>query len=351
MNNKEWADNPEFWYDEQHGEDDEDEYNGHDNDVDANNDETFDNAAEWNEDEHEELIARDMILSHKPAPPKQPIIQHQTFQQPPTHQPQIFTVDELERQFFRTSINQTVAAQARIPRAQPETSKRAGWTPFGGRDLFTRDDDLGSSSCEAIERDLYKHTVSAKKTVAIEQCTATPFVSTGSHTENRNHRRKRNDDNRDSFHNQYSRRDGKNTHKENHRLHRREPIIIPPQVQLSVISKAKRRHSITAMHQDEFIRDRMPASGEGFRFLRHSQVASNRVKHDGVLTDKERDWLTRIQEKIQADYDNNLDQDYYYLLYFNRSSMTDEAAQKPMGHGVLDRRFIPRERLLYNSGV
>lgn len=162
--------------------------------------------------------------------------------------------------------------------------------------------------------------------------------------------RHNNRDNNDSRDHYKDRRDNR-PHKENYRLHRKEPVIIPPQVQLSVISKAKRRHSITAMHQDEFIRDRMPASGEGFRFLRHSQVASNKIKHDGVLTDKERDWLTRIQEKIQADYDNNLDQDYYYLLYFNRSSMTDEAAQKPSGHGVLDRRFIPRERLLYNSGV
>jgi hypothetical protein len=159
-----------------------------------------------------------------------------------------------------------------------------------------------------------------------------------------------NRDNNDSRDQYKDRRDVRNQ-KENYRLHRKEPIIIPPQVQLSVISKAKQRHSITAMHQDEFIRDRIPASGEGFRFLRHSQVANNKTKHDGVLTDKDRDWLIRIQEKIQADYDNSLDQDYYYLLYFNRSSMTDEAAQKPSGHGVLDRRFIPRERLLYNSGV
>ena len=97
--------------------------------------------------------------------------------------------------------------------------------------------------------------------------------------------------------------------------------------------------------------DRMPSYGQGFQFRSHTKIANEKAKHDGILTEKERNWLTKIQEKIQADYDDNLDQDYYYLLYFNRSSMTDEATQKPCGPGVQDRRFVPRERLLYNSGV
>lgn len=177
---------------------------------------------------------------------------------------------------------------------------------------------------------------------------------------NRNNQDRRNGDRHDRYdrHNRDAndsrghhrdRRDNKN-HRDHHGRHKHEPTIIPPQVQLGVI-KAKRMLSVTAMHSDEFLQDRMPTSSDGFRFLRHSKVADARVNHDGVLTEKERDWLTRIQEKIQADYDDNIDQDYYYLLYFNRSSMTDEEAQKPSGPGVFDRRFIPRERLLYNSGI
>lgn len=145
------------------------------------------------------------------------------------------------------------------------------------------------------------------------------------------------------------RRDHRDDRENRHYDSRKKPTIIPPQVQLGVIEKERRLHSLTTMHPDEFLQDIMPTSRTGFQFNRHSTVSSEKAAHDGVLTEKERSWLTRIQEKIQADYDDNVDQDYYYLLYFNRSSMTEGAAQKPSGPGVLDRRFIPRERLLYNT--
>lgn len=92
-NNQEWND---IW-DEDQGDDD--EFNDFGSDVDANNDETFDNAAEWNEDEHEELIARDSILSHT--------IRNNNNSNISGVRPgeRVLTVDELEKQLMKTSIN------------------------------------------------------------------------------------------------------------------------------------------------------------------------------------------------------------------------------------------------------
>ena len=644
MNDKDWEENEEFW-DNEIEDDDEDDYNGMDGNVDANNDETFDNAAEWNEDEHEEMIARDLIPLHNQqrggrninsnsnntnshnnnnnvnshastnnnsrsvinpemspnncrnlmdetitnsnngmdahqhfallaatlepstghtgnwnsAPTNnenifaqmkqrsaqdQPrsstsndlswqdaigtsrrlqllqlqqqaqeqlrllsqsrqilldqeqsrmqqmnehqrriIQQRQSSQQQsqdqsgsdnifvqldrsaynqgqstqkPVSQPKVLTVDELERQFLKTSINQN-DQQPRTTKVQIEPSKRAGWSPFGGKDLFKTDDPMilqglsqldpsilqsiqpqaitleqhrlileqqklfqhqlqqlaifkqqqqhqqhqqqqqqqeqqqqqrqqqrnqkieprlmpPNAQCftvEELERQMMANRSSSSQQSEIrKKVSRTPEPqekavrneSTRQSDENRhrNFQDRRNGERNDRYdrHNRDSdardhhrdRRDNKN-HRDHNRQHRKEPTIIPPQVQLGVIERAKRMHSITAMHSDEFIQDRMPTSSDGFRFMRHTKIADVKGSHDGVLTDKERDWLTRIQEKIQADYDDNIDQDYYYLLYFNRSSMTDEEAQKPTGPGVFDRRFIPRERLLYNSGI
>ena len=56
MGDKDLDDNDDFW-------DDDDDF-GNDN-IDANNDETFGNAIEWNEDEHEDLIARDHEMKRR----------------------------------------------------------------------------------------------------------------------------------------------------------------------------------------------------------------------------------------------------------------------------------------------
>lgn len=132
-------------------------------------------------------------------------------------------------------------------------------------------------------------------------------------------------------------------------MHKRETTIIPPQVQLGVIEKARSTHPLKSLRDDEFLVDRMPNDEGVIQSKKHSLNATLKAKHDGVLTEQERSWLTKVQKKIQADCDETLDQDYYYLLYFNRSSMTDETANKPSGPSVLDKRFIPRERLLYNN--
>lgn len=145
---------------------------------------------------------------------------------------------------------------------------------------------------------------------------------------------------------------GHREHQHNHPRARasRKLAIIPPQVQLDVLKAAKAEHCKASPAPDECLQDTLPG-GAGFKYKKQSELRDQKPVHDGILTTRERDWLTRIQEKIQSDYDDNLDQDYYYLLYFNRitSSMTDKTAQqKP---GVLDRRFIPRERLLYNTNT
>lgn len=554
MNDKDWGD--EIWDNEP---DEDDEFNDIGSDVDANNDETFDNAAEWNEDEHEEMIARDSILSHSsrtnnhssnnrasnninnnnnirlshsnnnssginnnnnaynhnssdaaareayfsnvdtsagrggwnsigdpdPFPVLTGRLDHQQSQstsapwlavqnttdrlhqlqlqqqqllmqkrlqeqeqqqkqqlrdrqmmqrerdrqqtsqqfdvraQAENHR-QVLRVDELERQFLKTRISQDNPNL--VQKNLPQAHKRTGWSPFGGKDLFTSPESPTQSQLNAMGQNVLINaqpsqalTLEQQQQLLIQQnllqqqqlallkqqqiqqeqrlmsqnpqCFTVEELerkmiaerSTNTH-DNKSPRREycffaaqfRTNDKPDAPHNTHHRRDGDNherdvresrdrrERKEYHRNHRdgrdhkrehdnRQSIIIPPQVQLSVIDKAKRLHSITAMHPDEFLQDRMPTSREGFPFKRHSKSSDDRIKHDGVLTEKERNWLTKIQEKIQADYDDNLDQDYYYLLYFNRFSMTDEAAQKPCGPGVLDRRFIPRERLLYNS--
>lgn len=557
MNDKEWGD--EIWDNEP---DDDDDFNDLGSDVDANNDETFDNAAEWNEDEHEEMIARDSILSHssrnnnhfqssrssnnnnnrldnsnnnsigsnnnsnnhctsdayfsnvvgssgrggwnsigEPDPfpvlssqssqhqsqstsatwqavqnttdrlhqlqvqqqhllmqqrlqnqeqqHKQQLRDRQILQQERDQQRlsqqfkvhvqaesprQVLRVDELERQLLKTRITQDPnPMQKNIPQA----AKRTGWSPFGGKDLFTNPESPTQSQLNAMGQSvlintqpsqsltleqqhqlLIQQNMSQQQQLAIlkqqqiqqeqrlmsqnPQCftveelerkmiaertnksnnspgQAFCFLTTQVRlndkpsTPHNTHQRRDGDSHdrhdrhdrheRHDWHERDSRdrRDRKEYHRnlrdgKDNRDNKREPdpkrsVIIPPQVQLSVIDKAKRLHSITAMHPDEFLQDRMPTSKGGFPFKRHSKSSDDRVEHDGVLTEKERNWLTKIQEKIQADYDDNLDQDYYYLLYFNRISMADEAAQKPCGPGVLDRRFIPRERLLYNSST
>lgn len=511
MNDKEWG---ELWDNEP--DDDEDDIAS---DIDANNDETFDNVAEWNEDEHEELIARDSILSGLGSR-------------------QILRVDELEKQLLKTRVsNNHQPAQPHVASTplEQQHSRRSGWSPFGGKDLFNshnppapslidfRNQDLmlqGLSlpanlsseqqqmllqqqrllqqqqqhiqqqmavmkrqellqqqqqmeqqlmmvkqqqqqlerqhqitlqqlhqhhhhhqqqpqqqlyqqqllqqqrlqqqtrlqqqrqqqqrsphrtdprllpegthciTVEELERQMLgdrqnqnntqnSTPARAKVNQRVQDMTAKPNRSNDSyrsiHDRRENERHERFDrdsrdtrDGRDGRSDRDSRdlrdgregrdyqnrrdykdkRDHKNGREHQGRHYRKESTIVPPQVQLRVIDKAKRLYSITAMHTDEFLQDRLPNSEHGFLFKRHSTVSEVKPKHDGVLTASERSWLTRIQEKIQADYDDNLDQDYYYLLYFNQSSMTDEAAQKPCGPGVLDRRFIPRERLLYNS--
>ena len=365
-----------------------------------------------------------------------------------TRERQILRVDDLERQLRKTSINQGVNT---LVEAQAETSRRAGWSPFGSKDLFNTPEgtirqggniDLGTPSmaleqqyrfliqeqqilqqqlqqltmmkqqqefkqqrqqqqqrllesrlippnpkCFTVE-ELERQMMAGNKSQSTEsqgaaeakrrqpEITNTCFLATieaplESARLNERHRNvpgahdRRNGERPDRFERYHrdvmdSSRDHRERgehrhnreHQHGHQNSKREPKIIPPQVQLSVIDKTQHLHSIPEMHKDEFLQDRMPTSSDGFHLKKHSKMANERVNHDGVLTEKERNWLIKIQEKIQADYDDNLDQDYYYLLYFNRSSaMTDEAAQKPCGPGVLDRRFIPRERLLYNSGV
>lgn len=550
MNDKEWGD--EVWDNEP---DEDDDFNDIGSDVDANNDETFDNAAEWNEDEHEEMIARDSILSHSsrnnnhfsnnrasnnnnrqsnnnsssnnnansnstsdeiarnayfsnvvgsagrsgwnsmvdtdPFPllarqsdqhqpqsisapwqavqnttdrlyrlqlqqqqllmqkrlqeqeqeQKQQLRDMQILQQerdqqrisqqfnaraPAESGRQVLRVDELERQLLKTRPDPNL-----MQKSLPQAPKRTGWSPFGGKDLFTNPESPTQSQLNAIGQNVLINalptqalTLEQQQQILIQQnllqqqqqqqlailkqqqiqqeqrlMSQNPQCFTVEELErkmiaerpNNVHEKSparqefcflataqvRSNDKPDIPNNTHHRRDGDNhdryerdlresrdrrERKEYHKNHRdgrdhkrevdtRRSIIIPPQAQLSVIDKAKRLHSITAMHPDEFLQDRMPTSKEGFPFKRHSKSSDDRVKHDGVLTEKERNWLTKIQEKIQADYDDNIDQDYYYLLYFNRFSMTDEAAQKPCGPGVLDRRFIPRERLLYNSST
>lgn len=157
------------------------------------------------------------------------------------------------------------------------------------------------------------------------------------------------------------------------RLHnRRKYTVLPPQVQLSVLESAKKPDSIKTKYSDEFLQDRMPTSNSGFFFKRLNLPPTNeRHIHDGILTDDERSWLTSIQKKIQSDYDNNLEQDYYYMLYFNQTtsnktpqrgvgasqpalartliSSGDSLAANGTNLGHQDRRFVARERLLYNS--
>lgn len=543
-NDKEWDVDNEFWDNEADDDDDED-YNGIGDDIDANNDETFDNAAEWNEDEHEELIARDSILSHTirgnvSSSNSNRSNLNATLDGIPRAQAepsrQILRVDELERQLLKTRITQdspslpttntnttsesskrsgwspfggkdiftssdpltrldletqrillqsqmtealtleqqqqqllqqhqilqhrhqlqqmAISKQQQDQRLIPtnnasESSKRSGWSPFGGKDIFTNPDPLAkldletqkillqSQMTDTLTQDqqrqllLQRHQIlqhqqqlqqmaiikqqqiqqeqrlmaqnpqcftveelerqmignrpntsnpnqtnkPEERNVAgycflahIPQTTSNSVKANENQHERHNNAHERRDrtkhekfelydrDDRDTR--SYRERRDARTHRDqrdrqsNNRYHTRKRLtIIPPQVQLSVIDQAKRLHSITAMHPDEFLQDRLPTSQKGFLFKRHSTIMEEKINHDGVLTEKERSWLTKIQEKIQADYDDNLDQDYYYLLYFNRFSMTDKAAQKPSGPGVLDRRFIPRERLLYNSNT
>lgn len=557
MNDKEWN---EIWDNEP---EDDDEFNDLGSDVDANNDETFDNAAEWNEDEHEEMIARDSILSHSgrnnnhlsnnrastsnnnnlrlnsnhsnynnnnnitnnnnnlsasdavdgnarfsnivgssgrsgwnsvgdsdsfPVLPRQDhhqpqsttwqsvqnitdrlhrlqlqqqqlVMQSQIQDQEQRHKQQLrerqilqqerdqqriaqqFSVNpsadtcpvlgDLERQLLKIRGFQVSDLESKN---SPQISKRTGWSPFGGKDLFTNPESQTQIQLNAISQNVLMnaqlpqglsleqqqqilfqqimhqqqqqairkqqqiqqeqrlmsqnpqcftveelerqmiaerpknnlHEISSTKQEPLFCLMATAQVKSDVKPDIPHNTQQRRDVHSHDRFDRYERgareprdrRDRKEYHR-NHRDgkdHKREhdhrgSTIIPPQVQLSVIDKAKRLHSITAMHPDEFLQDRMPTSREGFPFKRHSKSSDDRAKHDGVLTEKERNWLTKIQEKIQADYDDNLDQDYYYLLYFNRFSMTDEAAQKPCGPGVLDKRFIPRERLLYNSST
>lgn len=546
-NDKEWN---EFWDNEA---DDDDECNDLGSDVDANNDETFDNAAEWNEDEHEELIARDSILSHSirnnshssnnrqtnnnhhhnnnnnyqfnnnnnnsandasgssssnyvvnlvgsvgrsgwnsvsdiesfPALGRQldqstssdtrwqntsdrlhrlqiqqqQLLAQQRLQEQEQQQKQqvrdreflrqqqrernysqiaqgspqadlgrqVLRVDELERQLLKTRIG--TPNEKSGPLNPP---KRTGWSPFGGKDLFTNPESptqtqfgptgqkvlmqsnlpqsltleqqqqillqqhqilqqqhqlqqmamlkqqqiqqeqrlmLQNPQCFTVE-ELEKQLIAGRsnklpdineKKLSNQQEELVKLSKVNDKHENHNNTHDKRTEDRHERYERYERdaRDNRDhrdrrEHRVNrdHRQHnRRQFTIIPPQVQLSVIDKVKLLHSITAMHTDEFLQDRMPTAKEGFLFKRHSTTLSAKSDHDGVLTEKERTWLTKIQEKIQADYDDNIDQDYYYLLYFNRFSMADEAAQKPYGSGVMDRRFIPRERLLYNSST
>lgn len=584
MNDQEWND---IWDEEP---DEDDEFNDFGSDVDANNDETFDNAAEWNEDEHEELIARDSILSHTignnnnsnsrsanhrasdsartvnqvnfvtgsssndhniqrtnasnssasngnrnagycflaaaedntsapfwnsnvvrslfptqtdPGPSDmnqvlknaeryiQSMSQSQQERELPeqnqnfrglinrgiephkvTDSPKmsgamgerILTVDELEKQLLRTSINQNRDP----PRVHPaELSKRAGWSPFGGKELFTAQEQqlhsqLGinaqdiahvqmalplnveqqrqifiqqqqqqqqqmlqqhqqlllqqmsmmkqqqiqaeqrlmaqNPSCftvEELERQLLANRSTKNQTQDVQKSMNqnqnqsdnqdsirastrvpdTPERPTKPHNRatNANLNTRRRDGDRSDRHefdrhdrdergnrtNNRERRDQiRDNHRENHRDNHREyrqrprgPMIVPPQVQLSVIEKGKHLHPLASTQGDEFLQDRVPTMKDGFLMKRHSAVARSKSDHDGVLTEKERKWLIQIQEKIQADYDDNMDQDYYYLLYFNRTSLTNENPQKSRGPGVPDRRFIPRERLLYDSST
>lgn len=545
MNDKEWS---EFWDHEQDDDDDdedEDEYNGVGNDVDANNDETFDNAAEWNEDEHEELIARDSILSHRNVrasrnsigissnnasnnsnnshtrpyrdnsdvnrlinihfnhdePPKrsgwspfggknlftspesptsqvlcpnlildnsgaslmqqqqillqqrlqqqahpqlsleqqqqiliqQHLLQQQQHQQQQQQQllllqqqqqrqqtlqqmailrqqqvkqeqklmsqnPQCFTVEELERQLFanRNSNNNNTSSSStptnqhdQQHQPQPQQSKQRPTTPTQHYALLAmavedpRESTHKVNSIDPQKHDLYSNI--AKKNNRHEGERTERFVDRlerdyrdregnnhrkdnrehhrdhhkdhKDYKESRDHRDNHRDNYRDHRDNHREHRDNHREHREHHRDHyqrhnlRRSTTIIPPQVQLKVIDETKGLHSIKVKHPDEFLQDKKPSLMKGFHFKRYSKALNDQKNHDGILTEKERNWLTKIQEKIQADYDDNIDQDYYYLLYFNRSSMTDEATQKPSGPGVFDRRFIPRERLLYNSNT
>lgn len=470
MNDKEWND---FWDNEP--DEDEDEYDQA-SDIDANNDETFNNAAEWDEDQHEELITRDMQRIQPRGQPTQPPsieqptnnndsrwqsslstterlhllqlqqqqlllqaklqeqehqrqqqqlkerqmilqqqMQHQHQQQllsnarlqeqelqrheqqikdrqmliqQQIHQPQqqhlqanqqsneltphpiawtqmaqmgrqILRVDELEKQLRKTSLNQN----------------SSGWSPFGGKDLFTNPDTINHNQLGPISQNFLVHGMQStpleqqqlepeliqsnsncltveeleRQLLADRQPQLKPQPQPQAQHQPQSQHQQNNNNHINKHH--VERREHRNNrdNRHHHNNNRRKPTIIPPQVQLSVIDKTKRLHPIKTKHSDEFLRDRVPSQDKGFSFKRHSTVSNEKVHHDGVLTEKERNWLTKIQEKIQADYDDNLDQDYYYLLYFNRSSMTDEAAQKPCGPGVLDRRFIPRERLLYNS--
>lgn len=125
-------------------------------------------------------------------------------------------------------------------------------------------------------------------------------------------------------------------------------LIIPPQVQMNVFDKLRRLHSTTAMHENECVQDRLP-SQDGFLFRTHNKRLKE--KHDGILSDKELTWLRKCQQKIQEEYDNNIDQDYYYLVHLaQQSKSADEDSQNWFSSvAAADRRFVPRERLLYNS--
>lgn len=455
MNEKDWN---EIWDNEP---DEDDDFNEIGSDVDANNDETFDNAAEWNEDEHEELIARDSILSHSSRNgstshnsnnnnhPK--VSNHRT--------PQILRVDELERQLMETSIT----PQVQIPNIMHQP-KRSGWSPFSGKELFTtpvsptqtlfKERDFvfqgqippnltleqqqqillqqqkllqqqyllsvlkqqqiqqeqrfmaQNAQCftvEELERQMFQNQPSQQSSEpsrehqqqqnnmndrnsndeSFKKSRNTDEFNTREREdldkrnkfkkqdrdarESRNDRGQRNHINHRDNRDQRDSRDHRE-HRDNrdHREHRDYKdhrdnrdrrhqkrsnfIILPPQVQLSVINKAERFPNIRASHEpNEFLQDRMHNTLKYFKFRSHT--AESKRTHDGVLTEHDRNWLTKIQEKIQADYDDKMDQDYYYIVYFNRSSMTDEAVRRPCGPGVLDRRFIPRERLLYNSSI
>lgn len=422
-----------------------------------------------NQQQQQQHLREQQLRSQQPIHQSMPVGQMDTGRR-------ILRVDELESQLRKTNINQGTPTQA-LPAGMPGTSKRAGWSPFGGKDLFTATDpnihallasQMGDDFPIQLSMDLERQqrlileqqqilqyqqqqisqAISMKqmalqrqqqqqqqllqqeqrlqqnqlesrlippntKCFTVEELERQMMAGTKSeslqpetevkrinlirreqqqqhqnsteqpnetyklndkqrHQTNNNNQDRRNGERFDRYEKQHQHqqqqqhhhrdmtdshrdhRDNRREHRNNrdHRHHKKVPVIIPPQVQLSVIDKAKRLHSISTMHSDEFIQDRMPTTSDGFRFKKHSQVANEKPNHDGVLTEKERNWLTKIQEKIQADYDDNLDQDYYYLLYFNRSSMTnEEAAQKPCGPGVSDRRFIPRERLLYNNSI
>lgn len=484
----------EFWDREpDDGDGDDDEFNDLCSDIDANNHETFDNAAEWDEDEHEELIAQDNILSRQ----------------------KVLDVDDLEREFLNARIQETKSSERQAPpnnhhvmpnaNIEPHQSmpvipnRRSGWNPFGGKDLIVPDSsvqavgtskptiymhmpqNLGHNDQDIMQRrqphsnqshhhlqqQLQQHQEQLQQQILLQhqhqlQQTAimklrmlqhqqqqqqqlqhqqqqqqlqavllkqqqqqlklqqqqqqlklqqqqqqgqrlmpqNPQVFTVEELERQmiasksnekresgpsrnsaaiprdphdspkkveaerqvNHTRpvdRREGDRFDRYtkndreiqgsRDQRDRRERRDN-RDRKQIVRRRLTIIPPQVQLSVLEKAKRLHSITAMHSDEFIKDRMPSAAEGFHFGRHSHILNDKRHHDGVLTEEERSWLTRIQKKIQADYDNNLNQDYYYLLYFNHGcSVSDGDVQKSANSGVQDKRFIPRERLLYNN--
>lgn len=374
------------------------------------------------------------------------------FQEPKARQ--ILTVDELENQLMKSRISQND-----MPRVTGNMPRRAGWSPFGGKDLFTNP-ELPDSQCDLGIQNLPGHgqvpqslTIEQQRQLLLQQqqhllqqqnqlqhmallkqqqiqqeqlhmaqsrhCITVEELerqmmlekankspqsqpranhnldrgdedekTVGScmlaivqeplerrnanrhdkfnrldresrenhdhrdrrdHRDQREHRDQRDHREHREFRSREHRDQRDNRNRRDHWRNRCRYTILPPQVQLSVLDKARNSLSINTHHSDEFLQDIKPTSKEGFLLKRHSTVSTEKVNHDGILTESERNWLTRIQEKIQADYDDNLDQDYYYLLYFNRLSATDEAAQKPCGPGVLDRRFIPRERLLYTS--
>lgn len=276
------------------------------------------------EQQQQLLLQQHQILQHQHQIQQMAIMKQQQIQQEQrlmAQNPQCFTVEELERQMVG---NRSISTQAQSSKPEPRNIEYCFLAQAASSSTKTNENQQDHTNSVSDRRETERF----EKYDLFDRDERDSRAHRG-RRENRNHR-----DQRDS-----------------HRDHRKRITIIPPQVQLSVIDQAKRLHPITAMHSDEFLLDRLPTAKQGFLFKRHSTVMEEKVNHDGVLTEKERSWLTKIQEKIQADYDDNLDQDYYYLLYFNRFSMTDEAAQKPSGPGVLDRRFIPRERLLYNSNT